>query len=152
MAQALNEFFREKKARADAENLQIDWETRKKEWIESILALFGMIESFLDEPIRQGTVVVDRREKRIAESHLGIYLAPELVLSLGDEEIIFSPKGRQVVGGQGRVDVRGESGEGTLILQPGSRWSVVASRYPQLKLVELTEETLAELLRAVSRN
>ena len=151
MTQGLSDFFREKKERVDAETEGIDWIARKSEWLNAVKQLFQLIETFLGEAIKQGTVAVSHREKQIIENHLGIYIIDELVLSVGDEEIIFSPKGRNIVGGQGRVDVRGESGEGMLILQPGPRWCVVTSKYPQLKLMELTSETLAELLRAISR-
>src|ERR1039458_2111707 len=64
----------------------------------------------------------------------------DLVLSVGDEKVTFSPKGRNVVGSQGRIDVFGESGQAMLVVQPGPRWSVVTSRSPRLKIEPLDEQ------------
>lgn len=147
----LNDFFRQKKARAESESAGIDWEQRKTEWLSAIQRLYEQIRAFLDQPIRQGAVRLDTRKKTITEPHLGQYEADELVLTVGDERVLFSPKGRNVVGATGRVDVLGEAGEATLVLQPGPRWCVVASKYPQLRIVGLDEENFLKSLSAVMR-
>jgi len=151
MTQNLTEFFREKKQRSDAENAGIDWSKRKSEWLHAVDSLYALIELILKEPLSQGNAKSCRRKKEITEEHLGRYEADELVLTVGDENVLFSPKGRNVIGAIGRVDVQGEAGEATLVLQSGPRWSLVQSKYPQLKLVELNEVSLGETLRGVMR-
>jgi hypothetical protein len=150
MSQSVSEFFKEKKERLDAEAGAIDWDARKREWVAAVDQLVEKIREFLADPVKEGLLKVDTRPKSISESHLGEYTVPELVLTVGDEEVIFSPKARNVAGAQGRVDVRGEAGEATLVRQPG-RWSVVTSRHPQLKTVDLDSDSFVDLLRAVSR-
>jgi len=151
MPETLTQFFREKKQRADAESASIDWEARKREWLEAIEGLYGEVRELLRDPLEQETARLARRPKEIFEDHLGRYQVEELVLTVGDEEVVFSPRGRNVVGAIGRVDVEGESGEAMLVLQPGPRWAVVRSKYPALKLVPLNEVSLGETLRGVMR-
>lgn len=151
MTQSLSEFFRDKKQRSDSEVAGIDWARRKSEWLEAVRELYRIVDELVAEARAQGLVSLSRRPKEITENHLGAYSVDELVLTVGDEEVIFSPRGRNIAGTQGRVDVRGESGEATLVVQPGPRWSIVASRYPQLRLTNLDGETFAEMLQGITR-
>src|SRR6185312_14226756 len=137
MTQGLTEFFRQKKQRADAETANVNWQQVKADWLAAIDLLYDQVRTSLQDAERQGALQMARRLKRISEEHLGEYEAPELVLSVADERVIFSPRGRNVVGASGRVDVIGEAGESMLVLQPGPRWSIVRSKYPQLQLVAL---------------
>ena len=147
--QNLNDFFREKHAHAGAEN--IDWERKKLDWIAAIEHLYDEIKRLLSAPIENGSVIVDSRPKIITEDFMGTYTVPELVLRVGEEIAVFSPKGRNIVGASGRIDLIGEMGEATLVLQPGPRWSVVAQRVPIVKLVPLEQESLLAALQSVMR-
>jgi len=129
----------------------IDWDQRRNDWLAAINTLYGMIEQWLNDPVQKGFATIERAQKQITEAHLGTYDVDHLILKVGDESVYFSPKARNIVGGQGRVDIRGESGEAMLIVQPGSRWSLVASKYPQLRLLELDANTFGEMLRAIMR-
>ncbi|MFI5378091.1 MAG: hypothetical protein ACHRHE_02180 [Tepidisphaerales bacterium] len=151
MTQSLTEFFRVKKQRADEEDATVDWSARKAEWLEALRSLYAQVREILKTPLDQGAVQAATRPKELFEDHLGSYQTEELVLSVGDEHVVFSPKGRNVIGAAGRVDILGEAGEATLVLQPGPRWAVVRSKYPQLNLVEFNEVSLEETLRGVMR-
>src|SRR5665213_1709998 len=140
----LSDFFRQKRAHAGA--VDIDWDRRKADWIAAVQQLYEEIQLLLQGPISEGAVTVDRRPKSITEDFLGTYTVDELVLRVGDEFAVFSPKGRNIVGASGRVDFIGEMGEATLVLQPGPRWSVVSQRVPVLKLVPLEQESLLATL------
>ena len=97
-------------------------------------------------------VEVDRtRMKTVQEQHIGSYEIPEMTLAVGDEQVLFSPKGVNVIGAAGRVDVRGDRGEAMLVRQPDDRWSLVLSRTPKLQLVPLDDESFLEMLRSVMR-
>jgi hypothetical protein len=74
-----------------------------------------------------------------------------LVLVVGDEQVRFSPRGRNIVGANGRVDVVGERGEAMLVLQPDARWVFVESRQPELRVAPFDEATFTEVLRLVMR-
>ena len=151
MTQNLSEFLREKKKRTDEETRGIDWNQRRQEWLDAVAQLYLIVEGFLSDPTKDGSVSTARRAKQLTESHLGTYSIEDMVLTIGDEEVIFSPKGRNIIGAQGRVDVRGETGEAMLVVQPGPRWSVVQSKVPQLKLVPFDSEAFAEMLHDITR-
>jgi hypothetical protein len=62
----------------------------------------------LAESIAQGLVTVSRSEKKIKEEYLGTYRVPELILDISGESVRFSPKGRNIIGARGRVDLVGD--------------------------------------------
>jgi len=147
--QSLKEFFRNKKAKAGGD---IDWAARKDEWVQTIRDLYKTItDDYLAEPIADGSVAVAEDEKTIVEEFIGPYQAPELVLQVGDEKVMFSPKGRNIVGASGRIDLIGEMGVKTLVVQPERRWGVVESRTPTLRIVPLDKESLLSALKDVMR-
>jgi len=151
MAKDLVEFFQMKKQRSDEESAAIDWGKRREEWISAIETLYASIESWLREPVEKGIVKLYRRARQIEEAHLGLYSVDDLEFTVGDEKVLFAPKARNIVGAHGRVDVRGEAGEAMLVVQPGPRWSVVASRYPTLRTEALDENSFNQTLQAVMR-
>jgi len=101
-------------------------------------------------PIAQRLVTVSRGKKKIEEEDLGTYWAPELNLDISGETVRFSPKGRDIMGAKGRVDLVGELDAVTLVLEPAGHWSVVLSRVPRY-VAALDSKTLAEALRKVMR-
>lgn len=148
--QNLNDFFRAKHAHAGSEN--IDWELRKNDWIAAVDDLYRVIvDQYLAPSIAAGSLQVDYRPKTIAEDFMGTYSIRELVLRVGSEIAVFSPKGRNIVGSSGRVDLHGEMGDATLVLQPGGRWSLIAQRVPTVRLVPLDESSLLSVLKDVMR-
>lgn len=101
--------------------------------------------------MRQGSVVINRDPRQVTEPHLGTYATADLVLTVVDERVRFTPVGRRVIGGEGRVDVRGEIGESMFVVQPGPEWVIVTSGYPNLRSEPLDEFTFGELLEAIMR-
>ena len=146
----LREFFQEKKSKAEPGN--VDWEAKKVAWIQAIESLYRVItEQYLAQSVADGTVKASREEQRITEYNIGIYIAPVLVLSVGDERVVFSPKGTDIVGATGRIDLLGDMGDMTIVRQAGDRWCVVETRTPTLKLTPLNEESLLAALKSVMR-
>ena len=130
---------------------EIDWEARRQEWIDAVDQLFRKVTGeLLAESISQRLVTVSRAEKVIKEEYLGTYRAPELILDINGETVRFSPKGRNIIGAKGRVDLIGELDAMTLILEPAGHWSLVLSRAPR-HVVDLDSKTLTEALRRVMR-
>ncbi|HET6252287.1 MAG TPA: hypothetical protein VFE47_31665 [Tepidisphaeraceae bacterium] len=149
--QNLTEFFREKRAHAPAKD--IDWEQRQQEWIAAIDGLYQIVTTeWLAPAIQNGLVQVDYRPKKITEDFLGTYEVREMVLRVGEEMVTFSPKGRNVIGVQGRVDLVGEMGEVPLVVQqPGNEWAILAPRSTPTRLIGLDEKTLLLALKDVMR-
>jgi hypothetical protein len=146
----LRQFFRQKtKAASDG----VDWEGKRAVYVRAVDNLYKTItEKYLAGAIqRDKTVTVSYVDRVITEDFIGEYAVRDLVLQVGDERVILSPKGANIVGAVGRIDLRGERGDKTIILQPRERWSVVASREPVLKVVPLSEKSLLAALKDVMR-
>ena len=147
-AKELREFFRTKKAKAAPGN--IDWAGRKKAWVDAIERLYRRItQDYLSGLQKDGLVRISYTPKTIHEDYIGEYEVRELVLHVGGEKVVFSPKGTNIVGASGRIDLRGDMGEVTIVLQPRVRWCVVLTRTPTLKTVPLDEESLLMALKSV---
>jgi hypothetical protein len=144
----LQQFFQEKKQKATPAN--IDWRAKRDAWTSAVQDLFHTIE---DDYLKaaKADIEITRPDKVVTENYIGEYHVSELVLRVGDEEVVFSPKGVNIVGAQGRIDVRGDRGDATIVWQGENRWSIVISRTPTVRLVPLAADTLAEMLRGIMR-
>lgn len=127
---------------------------RRDQWIDAVGRLYQKItDELLAGSIKQGLVTVFRVDKSIEEEYLGTYKVPELILDINGEKVRFSPKGSNIAGAKGRVDLIGDLDSMTLILDRVERtwtWSVVLSRVPR-QVAALDGKTLAEALRRVMR-
>jgi hypothetical protein len=146
----LYQFFREKlsKSASAGTNSGIDWGRRRREMVEHLDGLYKTVEEYLAQAIQEGSVSVSYSTKQITEDYIGTYEVREMVLQVGDERVVFSPKGRNIAGVGGRVDLRGPLGERTLVVQ-GGEWSIIMSRTPTPKLVPLDPDSLLTALRGV---
>ena len=151
MNQSLADIFKNKQPSV-ASGTPIDWDERREQYLRAVKNLYEQIERLLVEPIEQKTATLSRRPKELSENYIGTYKADDLILLAGDEQVRFSPRGRNIVGASGRVDVLGERGEEILVVQPDGVWRFVESRQPTLKTVGLDEMSLAEALARVMRS
>ncbi len=144
----LQKFFQEKKEKSKP--VDIDWVAKREAWIAAVNDLYRTIE---DEYLKaaRADVEITHRVRMVSENYIGVYQIGDLILCVGDEEVVFSPKGANVIGAQGRIDVLGERGEATIIWQGENRWSIVISRTPTVRLVPLTADSLAEILKGIMR-
>jgi hypothetical protein len=130
---------------------QIDWGERRRQWIDAVERLYQKVSGeLLAESIAQRLVTASRVEKEIEEEYLGTYSVPELNLDISGETVRLSPKGRNIMGAKGRVDLVGELDAVTLVLEPTGHWSVVLSRVPR-HVVALDSKALTEALTRVMR-
>lgn len=151
MNQKLADLVQEK-VRQSSTGERIDWDSRRDKYIEAVNALYERIQLMLADAIGQKAVTPEKRDKQLTESYIGTYAINDLILVIGDEPVRFSPRGRNIAGAEGRVDVVGERGEAMLILQGSSDWGFVQSRQPKVTVVPLDDATLAEVLRMVMRD
>lgn len=147
MNQNLADFLSKKVKSTDP----INWDERRDTYLAAVDRLYNQIESILAEPIHENMVKLQRRSKSLSESYIGTYSADDLMLVIGGEQVRFSPRGRNIVGAAGRVDVVGERDQATLIVGPDSVWGLVQSRQPTLRVVPLDESTLTDILKHVMR-
>src|SRR6266542_2489820 len=141
----------EKKQKQAAGAGGINWDERREKFITAVDDLYRQIERMLADAIAKKTVTLQRRGKDLSENYIGTYKIDDLILLIGDEQVRFSPRGRNVGSYPGRVDVLGERGEASLLVQTDGRWGFVQTRQPTLKVVPLDESSLAEVLELVMR-
>jgi hypothetical protein len=148
MNQNLADFLAKKRNPSDA----IDWDERRNTYLAAVDDLYEQIETLLAEPIQQKAVELQRRSKQLTENYIGTYSVNDLILVIGGEQVRFSPRGRNIAGAAGRVDVVGERGEAALFVLPDSSWGFVQTRQPTLVIVPFEESSLADILKLVMRD
>ncbi len=150
MRGCLTEFLRERKRRADEEHGKVDWDERRRRWLESLRSLYETIEEWLGELEEQGTVSVSYEAKTLGEEDIGTYEADVMVIEVGPERILLEPVGTQVLGARGRVDVRssGSIEHAMLVETEWDDWQI-AVRTPRVTYYPLTEEAFTDVLREV---
>ncbi len=123
----------------------IDWQSKKDTWVRSVEALYAIIQEMLRDSIASGDVVVRRFDVDITEDFIGTYAIPVLELRVGRERVEFRPKGVNVIGAAGRVDLRGERDTVTLVkdeTDTNGGWTVILQRVPTLRTAPLDRESL----------
>jgi len=154
-----------------AETASIDWNKERDEWLRNLEALYDQIESYLTPYRSAGQVDIGYRDIPLNEENIGSYMAREMILRIGLQEIIFTPRGTMFIGLKGRVDVRGQAGMSGLALvnkkTVGARkllsrppattpsepiewvWKI-ATPPPQITFIDFTQETFFDMILAVS--
>ena len=146
----LDEFLRTKSNQQAPE--PIDWNAKKMSWEFALNELYTHLESFLGNLISEGVLKLSRRPVTVQEDYIGSYQVEQLVLSVGQEQVVFAPKGVTVIGAKGRVDVLGQASTRTLLWVKGngsspSDWSFIVTRSPKLKLADFSQESLLDVLK-----
>jgi len=129
----------------------VDWSARRSQWVKAIKALFRFVQDdLLAGAISAGLVTTSTADKSIEEEFLGKYKAPELTIKMGGESVRLSPRGRNTIGAQGRVDLVGDLDTVTFLLDVEGSWNVVLSRVPQ-NVVPLDDKSFTAALKQVMR-
>ena len=118
----------------------------------SVDSLYGYVREMLRESIASNDVTTNTVNVEVSEDFIGSYSMPVLELSVGSERVEFRPKGINVIGAAGRVDIRGERDTVTLLRDEvdfASGWGVVIQRVPHLKKVDLDRDSLKFALERV---
>lgn len=111
---SFTEFLRSKQEEEQAARTTL--EARKTEWLRSLDNLFGQIEVWLKEPIRQNLMKLEQDTVELTEYRLGSYRAPRLVLRVGFDTVLLEPVAAYVIGAKGRVDMKTRGASAKLIL------------------------------------
>lgn len=150
MEDQLVTFLRTRKERTTGP--AVNWEEKKREWIRSVQALYEYVKALLRESIESNDVIVQIVDMVVSEEFVGEYTIPALQLIVGGERVQFLPKGVNVIGASGRVDIRGDLGTVTLLRdrpEVDSGWTVVLQRAPRLTTAPLDSNTLKFALEQV---
>ncbi len=93
------------KLKASQTGNQIDWQQRKKEWIQKVNDVLNQTKSWFSAYAQDGLIKPIETQKTISEEFLGDYQATQLEYEFGTNRLVFEPMGRNIVGGKGRIDV-----------------------------------------------
>lgn len=95
---------------------KIDWEKEKKEFINFLNALYSKIESSLNEYVESGKISITKENIAIEEEYIGKYNVDRMVVSFGQNRIVLTPIGTNLIGAKGRVDMKGPKGMAKIVL------------------------------------
>lgn len=144
---------------------------RRAWWLGRLAGLYKQIGSFLKPYVDSNQMRLGNTEIDLNEHLIGAYRAPRLTLTIGRQEVLFTPVGTMMIGCSGRVDVLGPGVPSRLVLvDKGTRsarssirvsvnigsqlappptperqieWAwKVASAPPEMAYVDLTQESL----------
>lgn len=93
-------------ARKGRPDQQVDWPRRKDKWLVELNTLLH----FIRTQLQSAGVALEQMEEthhRINEETLGSYVANGLKIDIGMGWVTFEPIGSVIIGGYGRVDVKG---------------------------------------------
>lgn len=121
----------DRKARASTEEPPIDWEARKRDWLENLEQLYLTIEGYLEQFRESGKIRIEKAMVSLQEDYIGEYQAESMTILLGSDKVILTPVGTMLIGAKGRVDMAGPAGTVKFMLagrdSNGSRISMTIS-------------------------
>ena len=105
--------------RDSREDAKIDWDKNKKEWINSVNLLFNTIQDDWFSDLKdEGLLKFETLPVSISEEHIGAYTINKMEITYSTSCIVLAPVGRNIVGGEGRIDLyqKGEFGKGLMLI------------------------------------
>lgn len=149
------------------------------QWLGYLDALYEQIRGYLQTYIESGAARIEYREISLNEEFIGAYTARKMLLNIGRSTVTFTPVGTMLIATKGRVDVQGPIGRARLslvnkqvttsrqlvLVTIGDRppappplkairqiewvWKI-STPPPEIKFMELTQETFFEMVLAVA--
>jgi hypothetical protein len=118
------EKFLKKRKEEQAQETEVDWEQRETQWIASVTAFYNNVKNWLEPFIASGLLII--REDiwtNSDEEYLGKYDVKKLNIIIGKTDLItLTPRGKFIVGGYGRIDMRGPKGVISIIKKTENKW------------------------------
>ncbi len=83
----------------------VDWEKRKRDWLESVEELYRLVTSWFSDYKSEGLVNFSYSEKTHSEEYIGEYTVKVLHLNFANgKEIVIEPMGTLIIGAWARFD------------------------------------------------
>lgn len=158
----------------------INWEAQRDEWLANLDRLYSKIESLLAKYVSSGQIQFRYQSVELSEEYIGSYSAKRMTLRIGRQEVGFVPIGTLLIGSKGRVDVIGPAGRAEMLLVDSTafgprslihvtvgiggklpvspseadrdiewEWRIV-TRPPERRFIEITQESLFQLIMEVA--
>ncbi|MBZ0255232.1 hypothetical protein K8I31_04175 [bacterium] len=94
----------------------IDWNAKLPNWLEQIDLFFEKVESFLKPYMESNKIVLEYDKQMIEEEYIGEYEVRTAGISIGSIKLKLVPKGMNVIGAHGRIDLIGPNGIARFVL------------------------------------
>jgi len=141
-----------KKLRDSSNGSEIDWEKNKNKWINSVNHLFEIIQDdWFSELEDEGLLKIQTLPIYITEEHIGKYSIDKMEITYATGSIVFEPAGRNIIGGEGRIDLylKGEFGKGLMLIlfreNGQDNWTLV-NKQNRREQELLTKESLEKVI------
>ncbi|MBI5885697.1 MAG: hypothetical protein HZB85_03850 [Deltaproteobacteria bacterium] len=85
---------------------QVDWESRKAQWIESIKEFYAKVSEWL-KPFGDKIKIDKTLHVELNDEYFGRYVVQALELYIFGEKVTFKPIGSMLIGAKGRIDMIG---------------------------------------------
>lgn len=120
--------------RAKSAKPEVDWTKRKDEWLKQLKGLFAKVEAWMQPYVLAGQMKLrSDGTVSITEDYIGTYMAPTVLIHIGDDLVSLTPKGALIIGSHGRVDIRGTKREVMLVLLEEKGWTFAYRNGPKLQ-------------------
>jgi len=108
--------FVEQEKAVDSKQRNIDWEGKKRTYLQRVGALFDEIRAYLQEFVESEDLQIKESTETIDEEYIGEYEVPVLRIQLFDKHADLVPAGTRIIGSPGRVDLVGDFDKKSFIL------------------------------------
>ncbi len=143
----LEAFIRSKANGTAQGESDIDWLSRKNDWLRNIAGLYARIRKWLAPLEKEGVLSFLTANITLQEEQIGSYDVEVLTILIGKQRVAFYPKGALIIGAEGRIDIRGQRAVRTIIFNDGS-WHLV-ERSPKLKVLPFNQNSFQDVLSEV---
>ncbi|WP_230658629.1 hypothetical protein [Psychrobacter sp. I-STPA10] len=168
MATTFDEFIQELEQEVDNQP-EINWDAKKQSWLNYLDQFYTQIKNYLQPYIERGAIKLKEETIEVHEEYIGQYSVNQLILTLGRETVYLIPKGTNLIGAKGRVDMNSSKGNVRFVLvdknshkpaysyldlprtdnyDPEWVWKI-ATLPPNINFYELTQESFQDALMEV---
>ena len=138
------DFLKKKKA----EDQKVDWVDRKNKWIKSVNAFYNDVNKWL-YPFttdKESILKIVPKDMLIKEPYIGTYNLSQLDIIVGNDIVSLIPQGTLILGGYGRMDMKGPIGEISIIQKKWGKWKFI-DKLTKEELWDANEETFKSVIQ-----
>ncbi len=95
---------------------EIDWENKKKEWLEFINQFYQTLENWLASYKKEGSVSYSYNDLNLTEEYIGTYTVRAMTVYFAGQQLTLEPIGALLIGSKGRIDMEGTKGRVQFVL------------------------------------
>lgn len=112
------------KRKSETEDMDIDWEQQERQWLNAVTGFYNNVKKWLAPFVKEELLVVrEDTWTNVDEDYFGKYDVKKLTIVIGKKDIVtLTPRGKLIVGGYGRIDMRGPQGAISIIRKDGNIW------------------------------